>query len=654
MRRRWSPDAMARPRIKFIWGGAKQVPGHWRLGLWGAYQRQVGSPRAIAISVRGVLLWLAGLALAGYLAGATALYFWFARSPYNIVTWTDTLLLPVRWDHVRELRGRMMIEEGLTDLRNKRWGEAHMKLRVGLARAPRELRARLALAEFYVMANRRPQAIKVLNDGLETSDPGKTYLTTLFSLASQAEDFETIVAACDRYLTGEHAERAWLLTQKAGALISAGRAAEALALAEAEEGEAGAMLKEARVLALIELGRHDEAIDFLATWRGEAPHQRAQILRLQVRALREARRIEEMETALEELRQLTPVDPRVYVYGIVQRWLAGETEAASASLEDFFQRFASRPNQLQLASTALAEAKAVALVRRCTAAAAAHGFKTKMFLLTQAQSEIEAGEWKAAAETLTVLKPQMEGANAAETFFYEWIQRLAAVAMQSDQAPEGALVALLERGALPIRVYRQTAEALIRAERFRAAKSVLEIAQRGFPTSGTLAKLELQAEEGLRALEPKQAIVATAAAEETARAFFARLKGLEEGGQWREAAQAIRTTRVTKPSWLAGSDAEVLYAQMRVAIQTADTLELLGAAAVYLNGDRERAMRVVTLASELGEMGRKPEGERLLVEVLRKTADFAPALRLRKEWEPPAEGTEDAGNAEAGPAARQD
>lgn len=629
---------MTLPRIKLIWGGAKQGPGHWRLGLWGVFERQVGSRPRVAVSVRGVLSWLLGLMLAGYLAGATALYVWFERNPYNLVKWSDTLLLPLRWDEVRVLRGRMIIAEGLEDLRAKRWGEAHMKLRVGVARAPAELRARLALAEFYTMANQRPAAIELLNAGLGYGYPGRQYLTTLFALAAQSEDFDTIVAACAALQPPDEEERAWLKAQNVSALIAAQRAPEALALTATPDAAGSAQLREGRVLALVEAGRPVEAIAYLAAWRAETgPANRAQILRLEARALREAGRLDEMDAALEQLRTLAPADPRSHLYGVVQRYLAGRTTAAEAALDDYIRRFAGTAQNLMLAATALTEAKATPLVARCLAEAAAHGFPLKPFQLTLVQAQLEAGDWGGAAATLAAVKPQLAASNLAEQFSFDWMTRLAAVATQSDAAPESALLALLQQRTLPLRVYRQTAEVLLRARRPAAAKNAVEIGLRAYPVSRTLERLRGEADAAAQVtatgMAQRAEVRLEAPAAITESEFFAELQRLEAAAKWDDAMQAIRRTRVAKPAWLGRRDADVLDAQMRVAIQTADTLELLGAAKQYLNGDRERAERVLALARALNESGRKVDGERLIVEVLRKNADYPAALRLRKEWE---------------------
>lgn len=628
---------MRLPRIKFIWGGAKQVPGHWHLGLWGTYQKQVAARRKVAVSVRGGLLWLGGVVVAAYLAGATALFFWFDRNDDNLVTYGDTLLLPLRWDEVREKRGRMMIEEGLADLREKRWAEANMKLRVGLSRAPRESRARLALAKFYVWSNRRPQAIALLVEGLGAEYPGKAYLTTLFSLANESEDYEPMLAAGERYAESAGVDRAWLLAQRLAALNGAGRHDEALQLAEQEGEAADGAVREATALALVELGRGEEALKYLEEWERAIPGHRLQVTRLRVRALREAGRVAEMASALQSFRELTPTDPRAYVYGIVQRWLVGDRAGAEEALENYFQRFAAVPQNLTMAASAAADAKALPLVRRCVERSATHGFRAGPMLLVLLQAELVAGENEAAKATLANAKRSLQKPEPVEEFALTWLERLLAVALQPDAGAEAALIEFFRQRPMPLRVYRQTTEILISAGRPGAARSVLDLAVRSYGASRSLASLRETVERSLAvAQDPargQETLVSVRAAPEAGK-FFEALAQLEREERWTEAAQRLREVRVAKPAWLSSREAEVLDAQMRVASHTGDTLEMLGAAKLFLDGDVNRALRVVAFAHELGERGQQREGELLLREVLRKHADFPPALRLQKEWVP--------------------
>jgi hypothetical protein len=52
--------------------------------------------------VRGLLWWTFGGAVAAYLAFATALFYFWERNPYNLLTYEDAVWRPMRREEVRD------------------------------------------------------------------------------------------------------------------------------------------------------------------------------------------------------------------------------------------------------------------------------------------------------------------------------------------------------------------------------------------------------------------------------------------------------------------------------------------------------------------------------------------------------------------------
>ena len=126
---------MPLPPIKLVWSPRRQ-PADWRWGgLLGSYRRGGGGSWAVAVSVRGVLLWGGTLGLAALLATAGAATLWLDRKPSNRITYAD-LVLPWHWPQLNRLRGESQIEEGVADLREKKYGPALLSLEAGLRRFP--------------------------------------------------------------------------------------------------------------------------------------------------------------------------------------------------------------------------------------------------------------------------------------------------------------------------------------------------------------------------------------------------------------------------------------------------------------------------------------------------------------------------------------
>src|SRR5690606_1174732 len=174
---------MKLPRISFSWKPTVSGRERWRLGLWILVPGEAGRRSRLRIMVRGVLLWLAGLAIAAYLGLATAWFMMLDRRPHNLVTWADCVLAPVRWDEIRRKRGDAYIAAGLQAMEARQWSDAVLKLQAGLARSPDNRNGRQQLGVFYVMAGQRGRGLTILAEGVERAYPGREAMETFLRLA---------------------------------------------------------------------------------------------------------------------------------------------------------------------------------------------------------------------------------------------------------------------------------------------------------------------------------------------------------------------------------------------------------------------------------------------------------------------------------------
>ncbi len=628
--------------VKLVWGSSKVIKGRWYGGVLGVYDRVEGKHSdGLAISMRGVLLWLGGGAVVAYLAFATALFWFWQKNPYSLLTFQDALLRPLRRAEVRDLQGQAFIAQGTDALRAKRYAEAVALLRQGLAYHPRDLKARLTLGQFYIAANQRPMALKILQEGLGEEFPGRIFLQGLFDVAEQGEDYDLVVRLCDRFLPQlsrdtAAVDRRWLLARQFSALMASAHFTEALALAAAEEP--GDVASEHRVLALIGAGRLEEALATLAEWGARPGADARAVLRLRVRALREAKRFDEMEAALEQMRAQSPADPRPLVFGIVQRAMGGRDQAALAAFNDFLFRFGGTAQNLQLVAEPLAEIGQVALVERCAAAAAERGYVAEPYQILLVQTYVQHGDWPAAARTLAAMKaPAGVGRGAAYTQAWrEWMGRLIEAASSTGEAAGPALVEFLHQRPWPMKIFRKTIEALRLAGRLEIARDVAALASGSFPAS---AWLEAQCAEIGRALAAQAAARATpevaAVGLPGEKLYFQRLDHLLDTGEWALAEQLLRDARMAKPppSWLRSRDGDLRFAQVRICQGRGEYAALVAAAQLFLNGEAERSRRVIDVARAVFKQGERPTAVALAKEVLRALPDYPPAVRLLREWQ---------------------
>lgn len=626
-------------RIKFIWGASKVIQARWRFGLWGFYDHAKGyRDSGLVLSVRGLLILAGFLAVAAYVAAGTALYLWLDRRPHNYVTYTDALLFPVRVDEIKAKRGQGYLDEGIDDLKSQHWSDAEMKLRLGLSRYPQAIRARLALAEFYFLTQRRAQALNLLEEGVRVaaSYPGRRYLITYFTQASQGDDYPRIIAGADHFLGGavelEPRERAWLLQQKIGAMLALKQTEPALALLQAQPEDP--VLNEMQVLALLQLHRVDEAEKFLAGWRARAGAI-APILRLQVRTFRETGKKAEMEAALEAMRQQNPTDPSVYAYRVVQRSMLGDQAGAKEALADYFLRFGAHARSMLALAQPLAEIDAVELMEQYIAKLGEQGHDRRPALLELTQSYLKKGRWAEAVATMNRIKMLEAGGAGKKLAGQEFTELLLTVASNPAEGPQVQLLDMLNRQAMPLRTFLTVVAVLQKAERLETALGVLGIAERFYPGNAALH----EARDGVQgAIDAQQAaVVATAGTPATGnilreKEFFPRVDEAMKTQQWAEAAAALRDVQLAKPAWLQARLADVWERQMMVAQRQHEPLEMILAAKLLAGGTRAQAQRVIDFAVALHAEKETKDAVLLLREVLAKIPEHGIARKLIEEW----------------------
>lgn len=635
---------MKRPRrIKYCWGASRVVRGKWLLGVICRYER-AGNMReeGIAISVRGVLLWLALLGGAAYAAGAGFVLFRWTRNPYLAVTYRDAFFAPIRRAELAQKRGQALLAEGQALFEATRWPEAADRLRRGLEVRPRDTAARLSLAQIFLLNKETSRAERLLREGLGGAFPGRAYLELLFDLAEAGEDHEFVAEQSAHYLPAlkrdaAHADVRWVMQRRFGALLAGGRAAEALALAETGAGDVVA--REEQVVALLALGRAREAVTRLAEWRAQPDAPLRQILPLEVRARRETRAFEAMDRALEEWRALAPADPEVFSFGVVQLALAGRAEAANAAFDDFVRRFSGQGENLARLASALAAADQVPLLHRCVAVAIEHGHRPQRAQVALVHALLHQGDWLGAGRALAAIAPEPDGVPAAPPEWRAWLQGILACVQSRTESADAPIVALLRERPWPIRVWRQSVDALIRAERFAAARDVLARAVEIYPASGWLkaraAEVKLEIMARTEALPADLAPRARVTAEQV---FVLRLEDLLRGGKWEEAARHIQQAQGQRPApaWLAARSGMIWLAQVRIARERRDLPGMMKAARLYLNGEDERSRRLLELARGYFAADDRDAALSLAREIASREPTDAAAQAVVAEWDPPA------------------
>lgn len=631
-------------RIKLQWAAGATTPGDWYLGLFGRYNRPGGRGRGLAISLRGVLLWCLAACVAGYFAVAGYVFHRLEQKPYNFVRYGDLLLYPLRHKEIDELRGQAMIAMGFDDLKRNNWQQGVMKLRIGLDKYPRDLKARLEVARFFIAAKIRNKAQETLLAGLAQGYPGRSYLESAISVVGAGEDYELVISICDQALAlatdaTPPADRRWLVEQKIRALLAEQRSDDALAYLEAVTSALDSpALGELRALALLQSKRIEEAVTFIEAWCLRAPED-SQALRLQARVYREAKRTADMNKVLDSLRAQNPAEPRIRAYGIVQNLLAGEDQRGRELIEDYIFRFGGTPANLILLAEPLAEAKRPVELAIVLAAAAERGVIDIKLDTARLQVAMNERNWVEARQLIEGLRAQLKNDTTGRAGLLEFYGNLVAAAADPADGAQTTLTNYIALRQLPMSMYRQCIVMLRQAGRPQTAREVVRLAQGVFPANRFLltARDELEAElqtarAAAEAARPDKQMAADFGTPERFYAALDRLVASEGGGP---ALLLLRELRKAAPAWIAGEGEPLARRELDLYAQGSDVVELQAAARRYVNDDKVRLANAILVATRLHDADRFADARIVLDEILRRVPSHPPAVALKAKWFPP-------------------
>lgn len=635
-------------RIKLQWGASRVTPGDWYLGLFGIYARRTGRGQGLALSLRGVLAWGLVAGVAAYLAGGG--YYWWKQNqrPYNYVTYPDVLLYPLsaqKRAEVRALQGKSMIAEGMDALEAQQWNRALMSLRIGLDRYPRDLTARLKLAQLFLAYRVRTKAQETLMHGLDHDWPGRAYLQSAIEVASAGEDYEIVLKICDRALSlhdpARHAaaDRRWLVEQRVRALLAEKRNDEAFAFAELHAAALDEkMLSELRLLALLQSGRPAEAVAFAEQWRARSGED-SQVLRLLARAYREAGRLDDMAGVLARIRADAPADPRAHVYALIQLLMAGREAEGRALLEDYVFRFGGTDAHYAMAAEPLAEINRPDELEVLMAAATERGIRDPRLLAARLQALIAGRRWSEAARQLADLRASLPREAAGRAGLLDLLQYLIAAAADPADGAQSSLTDHVRSRQLPMSAYRQCVDVLRKAGRLETARRIVNFAEGVYPNNRYLAEtrsaLEAELAARVAAEEAARPVAAPVAAFASRESFAA---GLDEAVAEQGPAAGLallREVRKTRAAWVAEAGEWLARRELELHAEGEDMAGLQGAARRYLTTERAKAQAVIAVATRLHEAKRDPEARMLLTEILRRTPGEPAAAGLLARWFPP-------------------
>ena len=640
-------------RLTFVWGRPANAPAPWRAGLFCSFRLGKSLltgkpflpamaaglyPRAMIVSIRGLLCWGALFAVLVYFGGAAMLHTRLAAAPCNQIRYSD-LVSPWRWSEIPDLRARATLEHARASHKNGRFTEAFHLLRAGLARRPADADARMLLARMYVVLLRRDQAEALIFEGLEHGEVDPPRLQEALALLGESDRPSRVVDFC------RGARSAGRAGQGARVLLAA---CEAEALLEAADPRAAAELiddptlppdvpiRRARVKTALALGNREDAIAFARDWTRDRPRD-GEALATLVGVYREAGRFADMEESLAALRRLNPANPDFVSMGVLQNLLAGRRAEARAAFDELIFRFGADRSLLSTLADGLGGLGDLEMLDLLEDVYRERGFDPQGLWMNRVVVLIGRGDWAAAREAQGALAARKETLTDAIRVFTETSGALIDYCIDGTPVAKSEVLEMLVRHRGRLKLYLHIADAMLAARRWEGARDVLLLAEGSFPQSRRLAvrrerlapELAALAGAETRRAEDERRASEGAGAPASAAAFLAAVESDLRAGNAGFALRRIGTIRREAPSWLPDVRDKIDGLELDTVLSMDDLPRLKQAARDHLREGRAgRVERIVEAARVAGADGRTAVARILLGEVLRMDPRNAAALAV--------------------------
>lgn len=470
------------PGLRLVWRPSSATDAKWLLGLLGYGYK--GTPRRLMIhlSLRGVLLWGAGAAVAGYFLGTAALAWYWGRNPYNHITYAD-LVLPTRWSQLKEKRGQGQIDEGINHLRTGKYATGLMLINTGLARKPSHLQARMALAQLYIGMGYLYRGVQLLEDGLDYGTPPKTYLDSLFRLTLYLEDYERVLAIAERIEgalpSGENPQRRRLLMMRATALEKLQRYDDLERLRNASRETPSFAIESAWARAKAARGNPAEVLREIAREpdRFGVPADRCL---LQISLAIAARDPAAAEAAIRDWLKAEPTQPQPRIEEIVALVRLGDGTKAQDRLQRFFINFGSDRSAVLLLMKKLTEPPDVAWLKRVRREAEEYGAWSVEMRVLYVQGLILAGSIAEALPEFN-LTADLLRSRGPDGGWIEGTQRILDVLTSDSPSNRSQFLVFFRTKRLPPEAFRFALKSLQNAGATELAGELAILAQNRFP-----------------------------------------------------------------------------------------------------------------------------------------------------------------------------
>lgn len=611
---------------------------HW-LKLWSSYHSRELASTVVELYVYRLLPYILAGSLIAHLTLALVLFVWISRKPHPDVGYWDVVLMPLDWEGFQHKRGRLQIESGQQDIRNGKFQEGVLKIRIGLNKYPEDREARVFLAQIYYMAGLVDPAHDLMQKGIELGIHDVDFLSSFFNLCHEADAFQSALDAAEIVLGDPDFNRDpdtihFINRQKVTSLIELGKLDAAYEIAHAinSDPDSTRRMVDAEYLILKKSGKLVEALTLLEKWKFRMNPGNVQLQNLFIDAYIALKDDAKVSQSIRELINFDRLDPDLRLLALKKWHKAGKMRELENEFTSYMLLFAWDPENLRKVNNFVTSIREIPLIEQVLNYSRKRGMKEDVILFNLFYAYLMDGRWEEANGVLDLLKGVLES-------FSETDQKLVGVGetivrLKREQRDNLRLLLLqeLRRLRASITFYLTVSAILRESDLHEVALDTLEQGLAIFPDSPRME--EAYAEAAKHAVEFAKQNTIEEVVEELELGpdeYLLQLDQFMADGKYEETEDLLtRIYRVGAP-WLSGRGEDFEYRKLQLYFETRDSQTQSQSTTLFLSSNPDRGPELYQLALSYLDKGKTEQSRILAEEIVRKNPRNREARKLLQE-----------------------
>lgn len=611
---------------------------HW-LKLWSHYRSRELEATVVELYVFRLFPYMVAGFFAAYLTMALVLFVWISRKPQKDVGYWDVVVMPFNWEEFERKRGRLYIESGNQDIRDTKYQEGVMKIRLGLKKYPEDRESRIFLAQVYYVAGLVPAAHDLLMEGIEIGMIDLDFLSAFFELCYESDAYESMLTASnlaleDTEFSASEENRYFINRFKVTALIELGRADEAYSIAHSinNDPDATRRMVDAEYLALVRLGKPVDALGVLEKWRFRMDSTNVQLQSLFIDAYIELNDSKNTQRAIEDLINFDRLNPDLYILAMKKWHQAKNQEQLENLFTKYMLLFGWDPGNLRKVNNFVTSVREIGLVEEVLRLTRKRGLGEEIILFNLFYAYLMDGRWDEASGVLDLLEASLETFSPID-------QKLVAIGetiilLKREKRDNLRLILLQElrrlRASIPF--YMTVGDILKESELYEVALDTLEQGLAVFPYSKQIETAYREATQlAIQYTKDNEVIEKTEVLELAPDEYLTQLDQLLAEEKFDDANDLLTSIYRIGAPWLEGRGEDFEYRKLQLYFETRDSFLLSQSTTLFINNNPNSGPALMELALSYKAKGETERARILLAEIVRANPQNQEARNLIRE-----------------------